>query len=45
MGGGYWLGGLEFVQKNFSKVVLAIIVVSVMPLAWEWWKARRGTVS
>lgn len=45
MGGGYWLGGLEFVQRNFSKVVLGIIVVSVMPLAWEWWKARRATVS
>jgi membrane-associated protein len=39
------LGGLEFVQRNFSKVVLGIIVVSVMPLVWEWWKARRATVS
>jgi hypothetical protein len=27
------------VQRHFSKVVLAIIVLSIMPLAWEWWKA------
>lgn len=40
LGGGYWLGGLAVVQKHFSKVVLGIVVVSVLPLAWEWWKAR-----
>jgi membrane-associated protein len=45
LGAGYWLGGLPLVQKHFSKVVLGIIVVSVMPLAWEWWKARRATLS
>jgi membrane-associated protein len=39
LGLGWWLGGLEWVQRHFSKVVLAIIVLSVMPLAWEWWKA------
>ena len=38
---GYLLGGLSFVQKHFEKVVLGIIVVSVMPIAWEWWKVRR----
>jgi len=41
LGGGYWLGGLAFVQRHFSKVVLAIIVVSLLPIAWEWWKLRR----
>lgn len=40
LGAGYWLGGLAFVQRHFSKVVLGIVVVSVLPLAWEWWKAR-----
>jgi membrane-associated protein len=45
LGAGYWLGGLAVVQRHFSKVVLGIIVVSVMPLAWEWWKARRATLS
>jgi membrane-associated protein len=43
LGGGYWLGGLEFVQRHFSKVVLAIIVVSLLPIAWEWWKIRRDS--
>ncbi|MFM9144913.1 MAG: VTT domain-containing protein [Phycisphaerales bacterium] len=41
LGGGYWLGGLEFVQRHFSKVVLAIIAVSLLPIAWEWWKLRQ----
>jgi membrane-associated protein len=40
LGAGYWLGGLAVVQRHFSKVVLGIVVVSVLPLAWEWWKAR-----
>ena len=43
LGGGYWLGGLEFVQRHFSKVVLAIIAVSLLPIAWEWWKIRRDS--
>jgi len=38
---GYLLGGLPFVQQHFEKVVLGIIIVSVMPIAWEWWKVRR----
>ena len=42
LGAGYWLGGLAVVQKHFSKVVLGIVVVSVLPLAWEWWKARAA---
>lgn len=42
LGAGYWLGGLAIVQKHFSKVVLGIVVVSVLPLAWEWWKARAA---
>jgi len=38
---GYWLGGYEIVQRNFEKVVLAIIFVSLAPTAIEIWKARR----
>jgi len=29
------------VKSNFSKVILAIIVVSLLPIAIEWWKHRR----
>ncbi|MFO0784515.1 MAG: VTT domain-containing protein [Phycisphaerales bacterium] len=40
MGAGYWLGGLDWVQRHFEKVVIGIVVVSLLPLVWEWWKAR-----
>ncbi|HEY3348902.1 MAG TPA: DedA family protein [Thermoanaerobaculia bacterium] len=39
---GYFFGNIPIVKKNFSLVVLAIIGISVLPLAWEWWKARKG---
>jgi len=40
LGAGYWFGNREFVKRNFSLVILVIIVLSVMPMAWEWWKLR-----
>jgi membrane-associated protein len=39
---GYSFGNLPFVQKNFSLVVLIIIVLSLLPVVWELWQARRG---
>jgi len=39
--GGYFFGTLPFVQKNFSLVVLAIIVISVMPAVVEVIKERQ----
>jgi len=39
---GYFFGNIPIVKKNFSLVVLAIIGISVLPLVWEWWKARRA---
>jgi len=41
VGAGYLFGNLPFIKQNFSKVILAIIIVSVLPIAWEWWAARR----
>ncbi|HEY2294752.1 MAG TPA: DedA family protein [Thermoanaerobaculia bacterium] len=38
---GYWFGNLPFVQKNFSLVVLMIIVLSLLPAVWEFVQARR----
>ena len=34
--GGYWFGNIEFVKKNFSLVVIAIIIISVMPMVVEF---------
>jgi len=37
---GYFFGGFEVVQNNFPLVILAIIIVSVLPIVYEVWKAR-----
>lgn len=41
--GGYWFGGLDFVKNNFSFVVMAIILISVMPMVTEFLRAWRST--
>jgi membrane-associated protein len=38
---GYFFGNLELVKKNFSLVILAIIVISVMPALIELLRHRR----
>jgi membrane-associated protein len=38
---GYFFGNIEAVKKHFELVVVGIVLVSVLPLAWEWWAARR----
>lgn len=38
---GHIFGNLPIVQKNFHIVVVAIIVISVIPIFAEWWKSRR----
>ena len=42
VGAGALFGEIPIVKRNFSKVILVIIVVSVLPIALEWWKARRA---
>jgi membrane-associated protein len=39
---GYWFGAQPFVEKNFTYVILAIIVISLIPVVIEFWKARRA---
>jgi membrane-associated protein len=40
---GYFFGNLEFVQNNFSLVVIAIILLSVLPAVLEVVKERTRT--
>jgi membrane-associated protein len=42
---GFAFGNHPFIQKNFKLVILAIIVLSVLPMvveAWRGWKEHRG---
>ena len=39
--GGYYFGNIPVVQKNFSLVILAIIIVSILPIVFELIKHRR----
>ena len=39
---GYWFGSIPVVQDNFTLVVLAIIVISLMPAVIEAVRARRA---
>ena len=39
---GWWFGGLPFVQKHFELIVIAIVVISLVPMAMEFWRARSA---
>jgi len=39
---GYGFGNIPAVKRNFQYVILAIIVVSMLPIAIEWWRARSA---
>ncbi|MSU40885.1 MAG: DedA family protein [Pedosphaera sp.] len=41
VGAGFWFGQMEWVKKNFSAVVLAIIVISILPAVFEVWREWR----
>ncbi|MCA9287877.1 MAG: VTT domain-containing protein [Phycisphaerales bacterium] len=41
VGAGWFFGNIEWVQKNFEAVIIAIIVVSLIPLVVEYILARR----
>ncbi len=38
---GYFFGNIPIVRENFELVIIAIILLSVVPMGVEWWKARR----
>ncbi|MEQ1893976.1 MAG: DedA family protein [Planctomycetota bacterium] len=41
IGAGHLFGNLPVVKQNFHYVILGIIVLSVLPAVFEWWRARR----
>lgn len=41
VGAGHLFGGFEFVKKRFELVIIAIVVISVLPMVIEYLKARR----
>lgn len=39
---GYFLGNIQIVKDNFSKIAMLIIVVSVLPIVFEFAKSKFG---
>jgi membrane-associated protein len=39
---GYFFGNVPIVKKNFELVVVGIVVMSVLPVAYEIWATRRS---
>jgi len=39
--GGYFFGNIPFVKKNFSLVIIAIVLISFVPILWEYLRHRR----
>lgn len=40
---GYWLANIPFVRKHFEVVIVAIILISILPVAIEIVKAKMGS--
>ena len=38
---GYFFGNIPFMKENFEYVIIVIILVSLLPMVYEGWKARR----
>jgi membrane-associated protein len=38
---GFFFGNIPFVKKNFELVIIVIILLSVVPMIYEWWRARQ----
>ena len=40
---GYYFGNLEIVKNNFSLVIIAILLISVLPMVIEYFRHRAGS--
>jgi membrane-associated protein len=43
LGAGFLFGNISFVEKNFSLVVLGIVIVSLLPAAWEFYQHKKSS--
>ena len=41
IGAGWLFGNVGFVKKHFELVIVAIVLISVLPMAFELWQARK----
>ena len=41
LGSGYLFGNIPFIQSHFYLVVIVIVLLSLLPVAWEWITAKR----
>jgi membrane-associated protein len=39
---GYFFGNIPGVRKNFTLIIFGILIISVMPIVYEAWKARKS---
>ena len=39
---GYFFGNIPSVQENFTALIFGIIGLSLLPIVWEWWRARNA---
>ncbi|GAB6267603.1 MAG: DedA family protein [Smithella sp.] len=41
--GGYYFGNIPSVKSNFTFVIIAIVIISVLPGVFEYWRQRRNS--
>jgi membrane-associated protein len=39
---GYLFGNMKVVKENFSLIIIAIVIISLLPAAIEYWRSRRA---
>ncbi|MUL76543.1 DedA family protein [Mycobacterium sp. CBMA226] len=39
---GYWLGQFPIVQKLLEPIFILILIASITPMIWEWYKRRKA---
>ena len=42
VGAGFLFGNVPIVKQNFPLVTIGIVIVSLLPVAFEWWKRRQA---